>query len=134
MRTVTGRLKSDYRYASDIVYNNFPWPGVTRETLNVPVEDCVEAEVKERIEGCARGVLEAREFYIGQAKDAGQTCSLADLYDPDNDFLYAKLTSAHVDLDKAVEAAYGVDFGGDEEKIVAHLFGLYEVLTETKRK
>lgn len=33
--------------------------------------------------------------------------------------------SAHKALDAAVEAAYGVDFGGDEEKIVTHLFNLY---------
>ena len=32
-------------------------------------------------------------------------------------------------IDAAVEAAYGVDFGGDEEKIVAHLFKLYAELT-----
>jgi hypothetical protein len=28
MRTVCGRLKSDYRYSANIVYNNFPWPEV----------------------------------------------------------------------------------------------------------
>lgn len=27
MRAVCGRLKSDYRYSKDIVYNNFIWPG-----------------------------------------------------------------------------------------------------------
>lgn len=31
MRTLCGRLKSDYRYAKDIVYNNFPWPKPTKE-------------------------------------------------------------------------------------------------------
>lgn len=25
MRAVCGRLKSDYRYSKDVVYNNFPW-------------------------------------------------------------------------------------------------------------
>ena len=29
MRAVCGRLKSDYRYSKDIVYNNFPWPEVS---------------------------------------------------------------------------------------------------------
>lgn len=33
--------------------------------------------------------------------------------------------AAHKALDAAVEAAYGVDFDGDEEKMVAHLFNLY---------
>ena len=112
-----------------IVYNNFPWPGVTKETLDVPVEDCVSKEVREKIEACAQDVLDAREFYEKQAQDAGQTCSLADMYDPNNNFLYPKLTSAHTALDSAVEEAYGVNFAGDEEKIVGHLFGLYEGLT-----
>lgn len=54
---------------------------------------------------------------------------LADLYDPDNDFLYPALMRAHQELDQAVEAAYGVDFKGDEQKIVAHLFELYASMT-----
>lgn len=37
----------------------------------------------------------------------------------------SELLDAHHALDAAIEAAYGVDFGGDEEKIVAHLFKLY---------
>ena len=53
------------------------------------------------------------------------------MYDPNNDFLYPKLTSAHNALDLAVEEAYGVNFAGDEEKIVGHLFNLYENLTKT---
>ena len=52
------------------------------------------------------------------------------MYDPDNDFLYPKLTDAHKNLDAAVETAYGVAFSGDEEKIVAHLFSLYDSLTK----
>ena len=51
--------------------------------------------------------------------------TLADLYDPDNAFLYTRLTKAHDNLDRAVEAAYEVNFNGDEQKIVAHLFTLY---------
>lgn len=35
------------------------------------------------------------------------------------------LLEAHRALDMAVEAAYEVDFNGDKEKIVAHLFKLY---------
>ena len=49
--------------------------------------------------------------------------TLAELYDPDR--MPADLLAAHQALDAAVESAYGVDFGGDEEKIVAHLFKLY---------
>ena len=119
MRVVAGRLKSDYRYANTVVYNNFVWPGVTRETLDVPVEDAVAPEVRSRIEACAQAVLDARAAHSGK--------TLADLYDPDK--MPTDLLSAHQALDAAVEAAYGVDFSGDEERIVAHLFKLYAELT-----
>ena len=104
MRQVAGRLKSDYNYGNTIVYNNFVWPEPT---------DAQRAE----IEACAQAVLDARA--------AHPDATLADMYDPDNDFLFPDLMAAHRALDAAVEAAYGVDFAGDEEKIVAHLFKLY---------
>ena len=56
-------------------------------------------------------------MYIGR--------SLAQLYDPDYEMFYPALYDAHRKLDVAVEAAYCVNFNGDEEKIVAHLFKLY---------
>jgi len=104
MRVVAGRLKSDYRYGNTTVYNNFVWP---------------EASDSQRmkIQKCTQSVLDARSQYEGS--------TLADLYDPDNEFLYPVLIKAHNNLDRAVEAAYGVDFGGDEQKIVSHLFDLY---------
>lgn len=104
MRVVCGRLKSDYRYSGGIVYNNFVWP------------DPTDAQ-RAKVERCAQAVLDARKLYEGS--------TLADMYDPDNDFLYSELMKAHKALDAAVEAAYGVDFDGDEERIVAHLFKLY---------
>ena len=51
------------------------------------------------------------------------------MYNPDNEWMFPDLAKAHRELDAAVEAAYGVDFQGDEEKIVAHLFKLYAELT-----
>ncbi len=104
MRLVAGRLKSDYNYSNTIVYNNFVWPDATPEQ-------------RKGIESCAQAVLDARA--------AHPDATLADMYDPDNDFLFGDLMAAHIALDAAVEAAYGVDFKGDEEKIVAHLFKLY---------
>ena len=130
MRRVCGRLGDAYRITKDNVYNNFIWPGVTKDTLGVPVEECVSVKVRENIEACASAVLDARALYTAQAKEAGEKVSLADMYDPDNDFLFPKLTTAHKNLDSAVEAAYGIDFQGNEEKIVAHLFGLYAAVTE----
>ena len=102
MRVVAGRLKSDYRYSGGMVYNNFVWP------------EPDEAQ-REAIERCAQGILDARDNHPGD--------SLATLYDPDK--MPADLLAAHKALDAAVEAAYGVGFGGDEDKIVAHLFKLY---------
>lgn len=104
MRTVAGRLKSDYRYSGGIVYNNFVWPEPT-------------VSQREEVERCAQAVLDAR--------DAQEGATLADMYDPKNETFFPELMAAHRALDAAVEAAYGVDFGGDEERIVAHLFNLY---------
>ncbi|WP_244960185.1 DNA methyltransferase [Actinomyces faecalis] len=114
MRAVAGRLKSDYNYANTIVYNTLVWPTTT---------DTQRTE----IERCAQAVLDARAQYEG--------ASLADLYDPDNSFLYPALTTAHCALDYAVEQAYGLSFPAQtssEEKeraIVAHLFTLYAETT-----
>lgn len=118
MRVVAGRLKSDYNYANTIVYNNFIWPGAVGH-LNIPVEEAVSQEVRTKIEQCAQGVLDVREAHPGK--------TLADLYGPDK--MPADLLAAHKALDAAVEEAYGVDFDGDEEKIVAHLFKLYAQAT-----
>jgi len=104
MRTVAGRLESRYRYSAGVVYNNFIWPDPT-ETQ------------KTKIEELAQAILDARSNYPDS--------SLADMYDPDNDFLFPDLVQAHKALDKAVEEAYGVNFNGDEQKIVAYLFELY---------
>lgn len=109
MRTVAGRLKSDYRYSGGVVYNNFIWPELT---------DAQKGE----IERCAQAVLDARSVQYG--------ATLADMYNPDNETFFPDLMSAHRALDAAVEAAYGVDFKGDEERIVAHLFKLYAQKTE----
>lgn len=102
MRVVAGRLKSDYSYSNTIVYNNFIWPNPALEQ-------------RAAIEQAAQAVLDARSNYLDS--------SFADLYDPEK--MPADLLAAHKSLDKAVEDAYGVDFNGDEEKIVAHLFKLY---------
>ena len=103
-------MKSDYRYAPSVYYN-FPYPNPTQEA-------------KATIESCAQAVLDARDNHPGT--------SLAFLYNPDT--MPDDLISAHQALDAAVEAAYGVDFGGDEEKIVAHLFKLYEAALNKKNE
>jgi hypothetical protein len=104
-RYVCGRLKSDYRYSKDIVYNNFPWPNQTEKQ-------------KEEIEKLAQGILDARSQF--------PNASLADLYDPVA--MPPALSKAHQKLDKAVEAAYGRTFDDDSQR-VAYLFELYQKLS-----
>ena len=106
MRMLCGRLKSDYRYAKDIVYNNFPWPTPTEKQ-------------KEDIEKTAQMILDARKLY--------SDCSLADLYDEVT--MPPELRKAHQLNDKAVMEAYG--FWGKvktESECVAELMKMYQRL------
>lgn len=108
MRAVCGRLKSDYRYSKDIVYNNFPWPAPT------------EAQ-KAKIEQTAQAILDARAMY--------PDCSLADLYDEVT--MPPELRRAHQANDKAVMQAYG--FWGKlntETACVAELMKMYQELVK----
>ena len=108
MRTVCGRLKSDYRYSKDIVYNNFPWCNPTEEQ-------------KAKIEKTAQMILDARAMY--------PDCSLADLYD--EAVMPPELRKAHQLNDRAVMEAYG--FWGklnSESECVAELMGMYREMTE----
>lgn len=107
MRAVGGRLKSDYRYSKDIVYNNFPWSSPTEEQ-------------KVEIEKTAQAILDARALY--------PDCSLADLYDELT--MPPELRKAHQANDKAVMKAYG--FWGKlntESECVAELMKMYQELT-----
>ena len=108
MRAVCGRLKSDYRYSKDVVYNNFPWPTPTDEQ-------------KARIEQTAQAILDARAKYPDS--------SLADLYDELT--MPVELRRAHQDNDRAVMAAYGFPIKTmTESQCVAELFKLYQLLTK----
>lgn len=102
MRTVCCRLKSDYSYTVNNVYNNFPWP------------DADEAAQK-RIEQSAQAILDARALYPDS--------SLADLYDPV--LMPSELREAHRHNDSAVMAAYGFSQKITESECVAALFNLF---------
>jgi hypothetical protein len=93
MRTVCGRLKSDYSYSNTIVYNNFPFP----QTVN-PAQ-------QQKIEASAQAVLDARLAEETRCAEQGQKCSLALMYAVGN--MPETLSKAHAQLDKAVDAAYG---------------------------
>ncbi|MBR0288865.1 MAG: class I SAM-dependent DNA methyltransferase, partial [Selenomonadaceae bacterium] len=108
MRTVGARLKSDYRYSKDIVYNNFPWPEPS------PAQ-------RRAVETAAQKILYVRKNY----PDA----TLADLYDPLT--MPKDLRDAHKKNDSAVAAAYGLEnLLNDEPMIVAELLKLYKKLSE----
>lgn len=109
LRTIGGRLKSDYRYATSLVYNTFPW--------STPTE-----EQRKKIEQTAQAILDARNNH--------PEASLADLYDPL--LMPPDLRKAHKANDKAVLQAYGLKPDATESEIVAHLFKMYEKLTKTK--
>ena len=110
MRAVCGRLKSDYRYSKDVVYNNFPWSTPT------------EAQ-KAKIEQTAQAILDARALY--------PDCSLADLYDEVT--MPPELRKAHQDNDKAVMQAYGFSVREmTESTCVAALMKLYQKLIGSK--
>ena len=101
-RAVCGRLKSDYRYSKDIVYNNFVWPEAT-------------AEQRTAIEEAAQEILAARALFPDS--------SLADLYDETS--MPYELRKAHEANDRAVMKAYGFSPKASEEEIVAALMKLY---------
>lgn len=111
VRTVAGRLKSDYRYSNDIVYNNFPWPVLTEKQ-------------HQRIEETAQGILDARSLYSDS--------TLKSLYDDLT--MPIELRKAHQANDKAVMEAYGFSPKMSESEIVEALFKLYEKLVQKEEE
>ena len=111
MRLVAGRLKSDFRYAKDIVYNNFPWCNPTPEQ-------------KTKVEETAKGILEARKLF--------PESTLAKLYD--DTFMPQELRKVHQLNDKAVMDAYGftkdTEAYKSESACVTELMKMYQLLME----
>jgi hypothetical protein len=123
MRTVCGRLKSDYSYSNTIVYNNFPWPDISAnrrgEKSFAPTNKHQTA-----IETAAQAVLDARSAEENRCAEHGQSCSLAQLYAPNN--MPEALRKAHTQLDKAVDAAYNYKSSKDDAARIAFLFERYQ--------
>jgi type I restriction-modification system DNA methylase subunit len=107
VKYVCGRLKSDFRYSNELVYNNYPFP-------ENPIEKQILA-----IEKAAQRVLDVRQEFAGS--------TLSDLYDPIA--MPPKLVKAHQDLDKAVDLAYRTQPFPGETKRIEFLFELYEKYT-----
>ena len=107
MRAVCGRLKSDYRYSKEIVYNTFPWPNPT------------DAQ-KIKIEQTAQAILDVRAQY--------SDCSFADMYG-EKMYLFPELLKAHQNNDRAVMQAYGFSIKDmTESSCVAELMKMYQGL------
>jgi N-6 DNA Methylase len=107
VKYVCGRLKSDYRYSKDIVYNNYPFP------------ENISDKQKQKVEIAAQAVLDTRAKYPDS--------SLADLYDPLT--MPPDLVKAHQILDKAVDLCYRSQAFVNELNRIEFLFGLYETLS-----
>lgn len=111
MRAIGGRLKSDYSYSINVIYNNFPWPEPT-------------AQQRQKIEQTAQAILDARALYPDS--------SLADLYDELT--MPPELRKAHHQNDMAVMQAYGFTKGSEayksEAACVAELMKRYQKLCE----
>ena len=106
VRAICGRIKSDYRYSKDIVYNTFPWPNPSESQ-------------KTAIENTAQQILDARLLYPNS--------TLADLYDPD--VMPPELTKAHIANNQAVLDAYGLKGTSayySEDDCVSELIKLYQ--------
>ncbi len=111
LKTVGGKLKNDYRYSAQLVYNTFPFPKIPDEK-------------KKEIESAAEEVLITREYYPEK--------TLAELYDPDK--MPQDLREAHAKLDDIVESCYpGYPFASDEARLEC-LFKLYEKMTVSTSK
>ena len=105
MRRVGGRMKSDYSYTIEMVYNTFAWPSPSESQ-------------RAKIESTAQGILDARRLY--------PSASFAGLYD--DSLMPVELRRAHERNDRAVCRAYGWDENISEGDIVRELFGLYHVM------
>lgn len=104
VNAICGRIKSDYRYSIEIVYNNFPWCNLTPKQ-------------QMEIEQTAQAILNAREQYLDS--------SLSDMYGK-NMFLYPELIKAHQANDKAVMKAYGFKSNMTENDIIIELMKMYK--------
>jgi len=101
VRAVGGRLKSDYRYSKDVIYNNFVFPQLDRAA-------------REMLDSLGRAVLAAR---------SGHDQTLEWLYDPLT--MPGQLRSAHTELDAYVDGLYRSSGFGSVSERVDHLLELH---------
>ncbi len=112
MKSVGGRLKTDYRYSASLCYNTFPFPSITQAQ-------------KDELELHTHKILEQRAIHTEK--------TLAERYDPEK--MPEGLLQAHQELDIAIEKCYrDKPFESDAVRL-AHLFKLYEqMIADEKSK
>ena len=103
VKTVAGRLKMDFNYSTDLVYNTFPWP----QDLSLQQEQALSAAAQE--------ILDARAAY--------PNATLAQLYNPET--MPAALKQAHEINDRLVMQAYSFDLSWSPEQVLGALVTLY---------
>ena len=107
VKTVGGRLKTDYRYSAQLCYNTFPFPTIS------------EAQ-KAELANLAQDILDLRDEHFDM--------TLAEMYNPET--MPGDLMAAHHRLDLAVERCYRPEpFTSDEERLEC-LFKLYVKMTK----
>lgn len=110
IRTVCGKLKTDYRYSSSLGYNTFPVPPL-------------KLAQKEELDKSAMNILMAREMH--------SEMTLGQMYDPDK--MPDDLRKAHEENDLLVDRLYQErTFSSDEARLVK-LFAMYEDMVKNKK-
>lgn len=112
VRTIGGRIKSDYRYSAILCYNTFPFPPISTQRKNEITQSVFR-------------ILEEREKHPDK--------TMAQLYDPDK--MPEGLREAHRQNDLIIEKCYrSAPFNSDEERL-EYLFKLYEkMIAEEQEK
>lgn len=112
LRSIGGKMKTDYRYSGTIVYNNFPIPPLSNE-------------MREELTVAALRVLDVREYHCEK--------TLAELYDPDE--MPNDLRAAHAEVDLLVDSLYSKRKHETDEERLSDLFAMYEkMVTEEEAK
>lgn len=114
---VGGKMKTDYRYSSDLVYNTFPLPSLSSRR-------------RREIERLTYNILDIREEEGG---------TLADLYgaplaEKNAKPMNVRLLNAHEELDRIIEAGYKADGFKNDTQRMSYLLGMYQEQVKTVEK
>ena len=109
VRSIGGKIKSDFRYGAFIVYNNFPVPLISEGK-------------KTDLSETALRILDVREYHCEK--------TLAELYDPEK--MPENLRKAHAANDALVDSLYAKKPYESDEARLSDLFDLYEEMISSE--